>query len=68
MTKPVTYPQPTTCSVHEDQALVVTSFCPKCRGSVKSERKAAAARENALAPRPNARGPRKPKENQNAGE
>lgn len=33
-------------------------FCPKCRGSVSSEKKTAAARENAAAPRPNARGPR----------
>jgi len=39
----------------------LSCFCPKCRGSVRSERKTEAARENATAPRPNARGPRKPK-------
>lgn len=41
-----TYPQPTMCSVHPETPLVVTSFCPRCRGSVSSAKKTAAARKN----------------------
>ena len=39
------------CSVHPGTPLVVTSFCPRCRGSVSSAKKTRAARRNRKRPR-----------------